>query len=206
MTGFKEYLNNIFGTVKSGDYPPKLQRQKIIWLTLIIAFAILLLIIGNTGKSGKTPGGTTENTDQQILQTDNHSVMYREEKTLAVKLKNILKEIEGVGELDVTVRLASSEHDQYAVNTSSSKKTTEEKDQVGGARSITEYTDSGQLVFTRNGQEETPVVEQTGSSKVAGVLVVAQGAKDPEIKAQLFEAVQVALGIEPQKVLVLPKS
>ena len=192
MTGFKEYLNNILGTVKSGDYPPKLQRQKIIWLTLIIAFAILLLIIGNTGKSGKTPGGTTENTDQQILQTDNHSVMYREEKTLAVKLKNILKEIEGVGELDVTVRLASSEHDQYAVNTSSSKKTTEEKDQVGGARSITEYTDSGQLVFTRNGQEETPVVEQTGSSKVAGVLVVAQGAKDPEIKAQLFEAVQVA--------------
>ncbi|HAU31614.1 MAG TPA: hypothetical protein DCW46_04990, partial [Desulfotomaculum sp.] len=96
--------------------------------------------------------------------------------------------------------------DQYAVNTNSSKKTTEEKDQVGGARSITEYTDSGQLVFTRNGQEETPVVEQTESSRVAGVLVVAQGAKDPEIKARLFEAVQVALGIEPQKVLVLPKS
>jgi len=102
--------------------------------------------------------------------------------------------------------LASSEHDKYAIDTNSSKKTTEEKDQVGGVRSTTEYTDSGQLVFIRNGQDEKPVVEQTGSSEVAGVLVVAQGAKDPEIKARLFEAVQVALGIEPQKVLVLPKS
>ncbi len=206
MTGFKEYLNNIFGTDKSGDYPPKLQRQKIIWLTLIIAFAILLLIIGNNGKAGKTPGETVENNDHQILQNNDRSVIESEEKTLAAVLKNILKEIEGVGDLDVTVRLASSEHEKYAVNTNSSKKTTEEKDQVGGVRSITEYTDSGQLVFTRNGQEETAVVEQTGSSKVAGVLVVAQGAKNSEIKARLFEAVQVALGIEPQKVLVLPKS
>jgi len=205
MTGFKEFLNNIFGTVKSGDYPPKLQRQKIVWLTVIIAFAVLLLIIGNTGKTGGN-GGTTKDTGYQILKTDDHSDLDREEKTLAANLKNILKEIEGVGELDVTVRLASSENNKYAVNTNSSKKTTEEKDQVGGARSITEYTDSGQLVFTSNGQEQTPVVEQTGSSKVAGVLVVAQGAKDPEIKARLFEAVQVALGIEPQKVLVLPKS
>ena len=206
MKGFKEYLNSIFETAKSTDYPPKLQRQRIVWLTVIIAFAILLLIVGNTGKPGKTPGGTTENTEHQILQSDNRSVIDREEKTLAVNLKNILKEIEGAGELDVTVRLASSEHDQYAVNTNSSKKTTEEKDQVGGVRSTTEYTDSGQLVFTRNGQEEIPVIEQTGSSKVAGVLVVAQGAKDPRIKDRLFEAVQVALGIEPQKVLVLPKS
>ncbi|HPU36274.1 MAG TPA: hypothetical protein PLA91_05715, partial [Bacillota bacterium] len=51
--------------------------------------------------------------------------------------------------------------------------------------------------------EERPVVEREVAPQVAGVLVVAEGAGDSRIKARLFEATRVALGVDPQKILVL---
>ena len=206
MKGFKEYLDKFSGSSGSGDYPPKLQKQKLLWLAGIIALGIVLLLIGSNNKQTQAPQPKTEIKDRAEPQFHSRSVMNQEEEILAGNLKKILIQIEGAGQLDVTVRLATSRHDRYAVNTTSSRKTTEEKDQIGGARLINENNDSGQLVLIRNGQEENPIVEEARSAQVAGVLVVAQGAKTPEIKARLFKAVQVALGIEPQKILVLPKS
>jgi len=206
LKGFKEYLDKFSGGGGSGDYPPKLQKQKLLWLAGIIVLGIVLLLIGSNDKQAQTPQPETEIKDLAEPQFHSRSVMDQEEKILAGNLKKILTQIEGAGQLDVTIRLATSRYDRYAVNTTSSRKTTEEKDQVGGTRLINENNDSGQLVLIRSGQEETPVVEEARSAQVAGVLVVAQGAKSPEIKARLFKAVQVALGIEPQKILVLPKS
>ncbi|MCL6639637.1 MAG: hypothetical protein K6T80_08185, partial [Firmicutes bacterium] len=113
--------------------------------------------------------------------------------------------VEGAGRVEVSVRLQASTRAEYAVNTTSGKKTTQEKDQSGGSRVITEDTGSGQLVMNRSGQGiEAPVVERETAPQVAGVLVVAEGAGDAAVKAKLFEASRVALGIEPQKILVVP--
>lgn len=206
MKGFKEYFDKFSGGGDGDNYPPKLQKQKLLWLAGIITLGIILLLVGSNDRQAQAPQAETEIRDRVEPQFNSRSVMDQEEKILAGNLKKILTQIEGAGQLDVTVRLATSRHDRYAVNTTSSRKTTEEKDQAGGARLISENNDSGQLVLIRSGQQETPVVEEARSAQVAGVLVVAQGAKNPEIKARLFKAVQVALGIEPQKILVLPKS
>ena len=90
------------------------------------------------------------------------------------------------------------------MNTTTGKKTTQERDQTGGTRLTTEDSGSDQLVMNRseNG-EERPVVEREVAPQVAGVLVVAEGAGDSRIKARLFEATRVALGVDPQKILVL---
>jgi hypothetical protein len=40
--------------------------------------------------------------------------------------------------------------------------------------------------------------------EVAGVLVIAQGASDPKIKEQVFEAVRTLLNIQPAKISVVP--
>jgi stage III sporulation protein AG len=61
------------------------------------------------------------------------------------------------------------------------------------------------VVLSRNNQGmEGPVLEREMAPEVAGVLVVAEGARSPQVKAGLFRAVQVALGVEPHKVIVLP--
>jgi stage III sporulation protein AG len=104
----------------------------------------------------------------------------------------------------VTVKLAASTREDYAINTTAGSKTTQEKDQGGGTRVTTENTDTNQLVLIREGAGENPVVEQEQAAKVAGVLVVADGAGNPEVKANLFQAVRVSLGVEPQKIVILP--
>jgi len=166
---------------------------------------LALIIIGNSSKpASNLVQKQAAGEPVEVQQLNNHSAMLQEEEILAGRLKKMLSQLSGAGQVDVNVRLEASMRDRYAVNTTSSRKTTEEKDQAGGTRLTNENNDNGQLVLVRTGQGENPVVEEEQASRIAGVLVVAQGAKDPVVKARLFKAVQVALGIEPQKILVLP--
>lgn len=129
-----------------------------------------------------------------------------EEEYLAGRLESMLGQINGVGEVDVTVRLAGSTVSEYAVNAVTGKRVTDEHDPDGARRVTTDENENGQVVVVRgdNGYE-TPVVEREASPAVAGVLVVAEGARDPAIKARLFQAVGAALGVDAHKILVVPK-
>jgi stage III sporulation protein AG len=188
-----------------GDYPPKQQRQRIFLLVGAIVIGLALINLGNSSKSSSDSVQKQAGSEPaQAQQLNSSSAMMQEEEILAGRLKNMLSQLSGAGQVDVNVRLETSRRDRYAVNTTSGRKTTEEKDQAGGTRLTNENTENDQLVLVRTGQGENPVVEEEQASRIAGVLVVAQGAKDSEVKARIFRAVQVALGIEPQKILVLP--
>ncbi|AEG61295.1 hypothetical protein [Desulforamulus ruminis] len=195
-----------------GDGPKKEQAKK---MKLLAVGALLGVGLILWGASGKDPAGQTlppsvqqkTSTDQpqNIQQSPDKRAMAAEEEYLANKIRDMLQQVEGAGDVQVTVRLESSTQTEYAINTTTGKKTTQERDQSGGTRTLTEDTDTGQLVLvTRNG-EETPVLSREIAPEVAGVLVVARGAGDPAVKAELFRATQVALGIEPQKVIVMAK-
>ena len=132
------------------------------------------------------------------------SLMTSQEEFLAEKVRGMLAMVEGAGEVQVAIRLSSSTRSSYAVNATTGRKTTEEKDQGGGTRVISEESDSGQLVLVRETGSENPVVEQESAANIAGVLVVARGAAEPQVKARLFRAVETGLGVEPHKILVLP--
>jgi stage III sporulation protein AG len=188
-----------------------LGKDKVKWLTTIFAAAVglFLLIGGNPFQDSTPPTINTppqESNDLVVDKNNGQPNIATEEEYLANKLQQILHLVEGAGEVKVTVRLASSSTAEYAVNTSAGTKTTQEKDQAGGTRVQTEDNDTGQLVLIRNnGGQEVPVLQNQTAPNILGVLVVSEGAKDPAIKAELFRAVRVGLGVEPQKVLVLPK-
>lgn len=188
-----------------------LGKDKVKWLTTAFAalVGLFLLIGGNPFQASPPPTINTppqENNQSVVDKDSGQPNIVNEEEYLANKLQQMLKLVEGAGEVEVTVRLASSSTAEYAVNTSTGTKTTQEKDQSGGTRVQTEDNDTGQLVLIRNnGGQEVPVLQKQTAPNVLGVLVVSEGAKDPVIKAELFRAVRVGLGVEPQKVLVLPK-
>lgn len=147
---------------------------------------------GTVGRSGNSASGQEQ------------SGMSVEEKQLADKLQQMLSEVAGAGKVRVTVRLAASARQEFAVNTTLGHKVTQEKDQSGGSREISENSDATQLVVVRGQNTEQPVVKQEQAAQIAGVLVVASGAADPQVKARLFQAVQVALAVPGHKILVLP--
>ncbi|ABO49597.1 conserved hypothetical protein [Desulforamulus reducens MI-1] len=202
MSWFKKLVGD--GEV---DGPKKEQLKRIKIMVVGAALGIGLLFLGGLGDEKKAQAPPVKE-KVEVITKENESIkniMASEEEYLSGKLCQMLEQIDGAGKVKVTIRLENSTRTEYAINTSTGKKTTQEKDQTGGTRTLTEDTDTGQLVLvTRNG-EETPVMSREIAPTVAGVLVVADGANDPRVKAQLFRAAQVSLGVEPQKVIVMAK-
>jgi len=187
--------------------------KKLNMLVLIAAAGILLIILANTfTTTGKSQDGTTntpppESPKESTVLLNAPLDMNKLEATLAQKLEQVLVEINGVGEVKVNVNLASTTQKDYATNMNTNNKTTREQDQKGGNRTITETNETGQMVLVREnqGNKEEPVVVKETKPEVKGVIVVAEGAKDPAIKADLMKAVQVYLDVPLYKVIVLPK-
>jgi stage III sporulation protein AG len=175
-----------------------------LWL-IVLAVLGLLLLVGASGEWFKS-----DSPEKTGLTLTPHppsipeSSMSLEEALLSQKLLAMLSKIEGAGAVAVSVRLTGTTQSEYALNTTTGKKTTQENDQSGGTRVTSEDTSSNQLVMNRYGQGEQPVVEREVAPGIAGILVVAEGAGNPQVKNRLFQAVKVAMGVEPQKILVLP--
>ncbi|HHY36655.1 MAG TPA: hypothetical protein GX518_03085 [Firmicutes bacterium] len=129
------------------------------------------------------------------------------EQVLSERLARILTEVQGAGEVAVYVSLAGGPEYDYAQNRSVEARTTEERDTGGGQRVIQETREDQQLVMVAGiqGTGNQGLVRKESHPPVQGVLVVAAGAGNSRVKAELLRAVQVALGIGSHKIVVLPK-
>jgi len=202
MAGISDWFS---GIGSGGKGPAKLSTRRMLWLGAAVILGISLIVLGSGGQQNPSPVNEKKDTGEVASGgTPPKTIMVSEEDNLAAKLQAMLERIEGSGDVKVTVRLATSSRESYATNTTVGSKNTLEKDQGGGTRTITENSDTTQLVIAKNGKGDSPVVQMETASRIAGVLVVARGASNPQVKERLFEAVRVALNVEPHKILVLP--
>ncbi|MFP3359212.1 stage III sporulation protein AG, partial [Planococcus sp. SIMBA_143] len=74
-----------------------------------------------------------------------------------------------------------------------------------GKRSIEDKSQEEEIVIVNNGDKEVPIVKETKKPKVSGVLVVAKGADNIQIKKWIIEAVTRSLNVPSHRVSVLPK-
>lgn len=130
---------------------------------------------------------------------------------LEVRLSSVLSRIAGAGRVTVWVTLAAGPElvplSQETVHTTS----TDERDASGGTRTVRDEERTGQLV-TDGGTSSAleaggggrPLLGQVLAPRIAGVLVIAEGAGDPRVRAQLAAAAAAALGLPVHRVVVLP--
>lgn len=119
---------------------------------------------------------------------------------LEQKLVNILSKLAGVGKVNVMVTLENSVEKITANNITKTSENTIENDSEGGTREL-HREDLTTQVVTKGNNDELLVVKEIKPT-VQGVIVVAEGAEDPEIKELLYEAVKTALGIKGNRVQV----
>ncbi|SIB32256.1 stage III sporulation protein AG [Mycobacteroides abscessus subsp. abscessus] len=62
-----------------------------------------------------------------------------------------------------------------------------------------------QLVIIRDGEKEVPIVVETKKPVIRGVLVVAKGADNIQVKKWIIEAVTRSLDVPSHRVAVMPK-
>jgi stage III sporulation protein AG len=170
---------------------------------ILIGTLIIGVSLFGAGQWGAKPKETVVRPiETAIAETE----IERTEQALERRLKAILSQVEGAGQVDVSVFLATGIRYEYAVNVSANKRVIDEKDQGGGVRLTTEDNSSDQYVLIRGNQtQEQPVVIQESSPQIQGVLIVADGAKNPVVKSKLLQATRVALGLESHRIQVLPR-
>lgn len=208
MVEFKDLLNRIWVNFRDKKEWRVLWSPQMWKLLLLLGAGIILLVyagswVNTQPKSGDT--GTHSTLNEGNVQQNN--VLSVTEKEIEGRLEQILREVDGAGNVRVTVTLAAGPESIYAQNNSKQQRTIEEKDNQGGTRTTTEINDQGNLVLIQavSGGNEEPVVIKSTRPEIAGVLVLAEGAKDPEIREKLARAVETVLNIPPHKVAVLSK-
>ncbi|MGM0828298.1 MAG: stage III sporulation protein AG [Bacillota bacterium] len=121
------------------------------------------------------------------------------------QLKEALDQIVGVSEVHVVVNVEATESKVYEKKKSTQSQTTSEEDKSGGKRSIEDKSQEEEIVIVRDEEKEVPIVKETKKPKVSGVLVVAKGADNIQIKKWIIEAVTRGLDVPSHRVSVLPK-
>lgn len=132
------------------------------------------------------------------------SELRRQETLLAQDLEHVLSAVSGAGEVRVQVTLASGPERVPATESRQGTRTIEEQDADGGRRKTTDQNQEIRPVMAGAGGGSEPWVQETRGAEVAGVLVVAEGARSARVRYELQRAVEVALGISPNRVVVMP--
>nr|WP_245959511.1 stage III sporulation protein AG [Neobacillus piezotolerans] len=192
---------------------PAEKKTKYQYMALVLCIGAAFMLIGNlffpAGKDSETVlettavqnGGDVAAFGQK--QTSRKSALTDYEKVYESQLKDALEDMLGVGEATVMVNLDSTESKVLEKNTVTKRQMTNERDRDGGTREVEDASVDEQLVIIRNGEKEEPIVLETKKPEIRGVLVVAKGADNIEVKKRIIEAVTRALGVPSHRVAVM---
>ncbi len=171
----------------------------------IVAVGILLMVLPgmwtNKQDCQKTPETTAGTAG--ILSNPYGTSLTALEEILNVEVSEVLSQVAGAGKVAVAVRLEGSTKKEYVFNTADDKSTVEERDSDGGIRIVTEESRKKEVAFAQKDGE--PLVFMEVSPGIEGVLIVADGAGDGEVKENLGKAVQAMLGVPAHRIIVLPR-
>lgn len=177
-------------------------------LIIVLAVGIGFIIVSDFYRDLNLGGTTTQNPGDINPNANQSNVMLQDDVSeLENRLVEILSEIQDAGKVSVMITLKSSGEIIPAKDESFSDKTTDEKDVEGGTRTINEKNTSDQVVFMNDqGGTSKPLVLKEVKPDIKGVIIVAEGAKNPKVKLQLTEAVQTVLDVPAYRVSVFESS
>lgn len=173
---------------------------------MLLFLGISLLILARVFSEEK-PVINSENgyfEEKDNIKIEDNNLIDDYATNLEKKLENILPMIKGVGDVKVMVTLDDTAERIPAINTTTNQEKTSEKDAQGGIREVTRDDTSKEVVTNSNNSKDGLIVIKEIKPKVKGVVVVAQGAEDMELKEKLYNAVKTVLGISGSRVEVFP--
>lgn len=123
---------------------------------------------------------------------------------LESRLADILGRVQGAGRVRVQVALAAGPEREFAVDQTRNRSDTEEQDRNGTTRRVIQTDEQGRVVAVNAPGGQEALVRRVRGPEIRGVLVVAEGAADPAVRAALTRAAQAALGVPLHLVTVVP--
>lgn len=178
------------------------------WLVKVVAFAVVVGILAlEIGPYLGFGGGSS----QQPVQSSPvitpagpaQDELVRLEQDLARRLEQTLSLIRGAGTVRVLVTLEEGPAITPVTSHRNQETTTKERATEGSTRETTQLQEDVTPITTKGGSNDALAVLKRSGPKVAGVLIVADGAKNKGVQAQLHAAAVTALGISADHIRVV---
>lgn len=200
--------------IKDGHEEKKKGKYPYLFLLLLFGAGIMLisnLLIKDKAISEEQPvfqqSGETKEDVEAFAQkkSSENSEINSYEEAYETQLKEALDAVVGVSDVTVVVNVDSTEKQVLEKNSKTQNQVTEETDQEGGKRKVEDHSTDDQLVIIQEGEKEVPIVIERKKPAIRGVLVVAKGADNIQVRKWIIEAVTRALDVPSHRVSVLPK-
>ena len=150
------------------------------WLILFLAGVLLLIIAMPAGRKNSTTTNMEKNTQNSESTVTAQGVSDYETYGAALeqRLETILQRMRGVGDVQVMITF---------------------RDQ-GGSGSC---ENSETTVYARSDGDETPFVNRAILPQIDGVLIVAEGGDDSEVRKNISESVEALFGLDAHKIKIV---
>lgn len=167
----------------------------------LIAFLIILVITlviinkilsGDESESENVAENNAELVTQSFSEVEEISGYYESLKT---ELEEILSKISGVGKVEVMITYSESSSISPLYNESTSSSVSTSSDGT-----TTETTSESKEIFTDSSDEA--VIEKYIMPTIEGAIIIAEGADDLTVKANIVSAVEAATGLLSHKIQV----
>ncbi|WP_409251317.1 stage III sporulation protein AG [Bacillus sp. SCS-153A] len=208
-------LQQLFSKDSTDSSEPEKKPGKIHYFLIVLLFGIAFMLISDLWNSGAHEASTVMKTDSEPQQEEvpafgnkdsKDTIMQEYEERYENQLKEALEQIAGVSDPTIVVNVESTERKVYVKNNSTQTQVTKETDREGGNRSIEDKSSDEQLVIIRDNEKEVPIIMETKKPKISGVLVVAKGADNIQVKKWIIESVTRVLDVPSHRVAVMPKN
>lgn len=194
------FFNKLKDMLENGN------TKKIIYnlLTVVIICIIILIslsIFYPKKNSEDMNTSTIEDTREASVDTNIPKSAYSD--NMESRLEEILSQIDGIGKVEVMITYETSTEVVPASNTTKSEQTTQESDKQGGIRTIKQENNTENIVTVSDKDyKNSPIVIKEIKPIIRGVIVVAEGADNPQVKNNLIEAVTTIFQIKSHKVKI----
>jgi stage III sporulation protein AG len=182
------------------------KMKNLIAICIVLAFILLAMNVFSSGNNNfsstkLSPTATnTENVDNTKTSNETDEKNYEDKQKN--DLKNILKKMNGVGDVEVMMSFENGGEKVPAYDKNTQKSTTEENDTEGGKRVTNQDTDTSKTVMTTSDGNNEPFILTTYKPKINGVIVLAEGAENSKIKYEIEQAVSKLYNLSLDKVNV----
>jgi stage III sporulation protein AG len=175
----------------------KLDTKKKIQYAAVLLIVIVILAIYFSSFAAKKETDNSEASSAAAAQASYTTT----QDSIALQLKQTLSTIEGAGKVEVMITYESTGEIVPAMSIDKQMSTTVDEGESGKSTTSSENTQSE--VVTINGSDGIEaLVLKENSPPITGVIVVAEGADNIEVRLNLLSAVQTLLNISPDQVNV----
>lgn len=169
------------------------EKRRLVHLLGLLALGLGLMLAAQMANDGRSSGALSG------AETAAAAVAQGEAENAEEKLAAILGQIAGAGRVSVTLTYADRGQTEYAVNVNNTRRETEEQAD-GELRATREEVQSEEPVLLD--ANRNALVLREVEPQVLGVLVVADGAGDGNVRRVITEAVVGLLGVPAHRVVV----